>query len=39
MRQSRSLSILAGAVIIALALLACTTMITRSLVRIKSDEK
>ena len=39
MRQSRSLSVLVGAVIIALALLACTTMITRSLVRIKSKDE
>lgn len=39
MRQSRSLSVLVAAVIIALALLACTAMITRSLVRIKSKDE
>ena len=39
MRQSRSLSTVVGAVIIALALLASTAMITRSLVRIKSKDE
>ena len=39
MREGRSLSILAAAVIIALTLLACTGLITRSLVRIKSKDE
>ena len=39
MRQSRSLSVLVGAVIIALTLFASTMMITRSMVRIKSKDE
>lgn len=39
MREARSLSILIAAVIIALTLLACTGMVTRSLVRIKSKDE